>query len=123
MCAFPSHWFHWLGRGLGEETPTGRPLGARRAQSGDEVLPAEILRHVRRLEIRTKQRVTELFSGQYHSVFKGQGMEFDEVREYVPGDDVRNIDWNVTARLGTPFIKKYAEWVKKQPNKKWSAKQ
>jgi uncharacterized protein (DUF58 family) len=109
MCAFPSHWFNWLGRGLGEETPTGRPLGAQRAQSGDEVLPAEILRHVRRLEIRTKQRVTELFSGQYHSVFKGQGMEFDEVREYVPGDDVRDIDWNVTARLGTPFVKKYAE--------------
>ncbi|MCK4303489.1 MAG: DUF58 domain-containing protein [Candidatus Eisenbacteria sp.] len=68
-----------------------------------------MLRRVRRVEIRTKALVTELFAGEYHSVFKGQGMEFAEVREYVPGDDIRTIDWNVTARLGAPFVKKYEE--------------
>lgn len=74
-----------------------------------EVLPAEILRQVRRLEIRTRAAVSELFTGQYHSVFKGQGMEFAEVREYVAGDDIRTIDWNVTARYGTPYVRKYVE--------------
>lgn len=69
----------------------------------------EILRKVRHIEIRTKRLVEDLISGEYHSSFKGQGMEFDEVREYQPGDDVRQIDWNVTARYGTPFIKKFAE--------------
>jgi uncharacterized protein (DUF58 family) len=69
----------------------------------------EILKKVRRIEIRTRRIVDELISGEYHSSFKGQGMEFDEVREYMPGDDVRRIDWNVTARYGTPFIKKFAE--------------
>ena len=69
----------------------------------------EILKKVRRIEIRTRRVVNELFSGEYHSTFKGQGMEFDEVREYLPGDDVRQIDWNVTARYGTPYIKKFAE--------------
>ncbi len=110
MCAFHRKFTDWLGRGVGEEKNSADlVLGSKRARAEDEVLPAEILRHVRRLEIRTRQRVTELFAGQYHSVFKGQGMEFDEVREYVPGDDIRDIDWNVTARLGVPFIKKYAE--------------
>jgi uncharacterized protein (DUF58 family) len=69
----------------------------------------EILKKVRRIEIRTKRIVDDIISGEYHSSFKGQGMEFDEVREYLPGDDVRLIDWNVTARYGTPFIKKFAE--------------
>ncbi len=69
----------------------------------------EILKKVRRIEIRTRRIVDELISGEYHSSFKGQGIEFDEVREYQPGDDVRQIDWNVTARYGTPFIKKFAE--------------
>jgi uncharacterized protein (DUF58 family) len=69
----------------------------------------EILKKVRRIEIRTKRLVDDIISGEYHSSFKGQGMEFDEVREYLPGDDVRQIDWNVTARYGTPFIKKFAE--------------
>ncbi|MFH1892860.1 MAG: DUF58 domain-containing protein [Candidatus Zixiibacteriota bacterium] len=69
----------------------------------------EILKKVRRIEIRTRRIVNDLISGEYHSSFKGQGMEFDEVREYMPGDDVRRIDWNVTARYGTPFIKKFAE--------------
>ncbi len=73
------------------------------------VLPGEILRQVRRLEIRTRAVVSELFAGQYHSVFKGRGMEFAEVREYVPGDDVRTIDWNVTARYGSPYVRKYVE--------------
>jgi len=91
------------------------PFGASRAGDGrpqvpgGEILPAEILRQVRRLEIRTRATVSELFTGQYHSVFKGQGMEFAEVREYVPGDDIRTIDWNVTARYGTPYVRKYVE--------------
>lgn len=73
------------------------------------MLPAEIIKKIRQIEIRTSRMVSDVFAGQYHSVFKGQGMEFHEVREYVPGDDIRAIDWNVTARLGHPFIKKYIE--------------
>ncbi len=69
----------------------------------------EVLKKVRRIEISTKRLVNDLFSGEYHSVFKGQGMEFDEVREYQPGDDVRAIDWNVTARMGSPYIKRFVE--------------
>jgi uncharacterized protein (DUF58 family) len=69
----------------------------------------EIFKKIRRIEIFTKRMVNDLFSGEYHSVFKGQGMEFDEVREYQPGDDVRSIDWNVTARMGTPYIKRFVE--------------
>jgi uncharacterized protein (DUF58 family) len=67
------------------------------------------MRRVRRLEIRTRRLVEESLAGSYHSVFKGRGMEFSEVREYVPGDDVRNIDWNVSARMGHPFVKKFTE--------------
>jgi uncharacterized protein (DUF58 family) len=73
------------------------------------MLPAEIIAKIRRLEIRTGRLVNEIFAGQYESVFKGRGMEFDEVREYLPGDDIRAIDWNVTARTGHPFIKKFVE--------------
>ena len=73
------------------------------------MIPREILRKVRRLEITTRHLVTDVFSGQYHSVFKGRGMEFSEVREYEPGDDIRTIDWNVTARTGKPFVKRYIE--------------
>jgi uncharacterized protein (DUF58 family) len=69
----------------------------------------EILRQVRRVELRTRGLVTSRFSGEYHSVFKGQGIEFVEVREYLPGDDVRTIDWNVSARTGGVFVKKYVE--------------
>ena len=72
-------------------------------------IPPEVLASVRRIEIRTRRLVEEVFSGEYHSVFKGTGMEFREVREYVPGDDVRTIDWNVTARTGDPFIKIFEE--------------
>ncbi len=73
------------------------------------MLPREILKKIRRIEIRTKRLVDDVFSGEYQSVFKGRGMEFAEVREYLPGDDVRSIDWNVTARMGHPFVKKFEE--------------
>ncbi len=73
------------------------------------MISKEVLRKVRQIEIRTKSVVDSVLSGAYHSSFKGRGMEFSEVREYVPGDEIRSIDWNVTARAGTPFIKKYIE--------------
>ena len=70
---------------------------------------AELLRKVRRLEIRSRHLVEDLFAGHSESVFKGRGMEFEEVRPYVPGDEVRDIDWNVTARLGHPYVKRFVE--------------
>ncbi len=73
------------------------------------MIPTEVLRHVRRIQIYTRAIVQDVFAGQYHSAFKGLGMEFEEVREYQPGDDVRTIDWNVTARTGRPFVKRYRE--------------
>jgi len=73
------------------------------------MIPKEILKKVRRLEIQTRALVNDVFSGEYHSVFKGRGMEFAEVREYAIGDDIRNIDWNVTARTGHPFVKVFDE--------------
>ena len=73
------------------------------------MVPREILRKVRRIEIRTRRIVDETLAGGYHSVFKGRGMEFSEVREYQVGDDVRTIDWNVTSRMGHPYVKKYVE--------------
>ena len=76
--------------------------------TGDRSI-AEVLKKVRRIEITTRRMVNDVFSGEYHSVFKGQGMEFDEVREYQPGDDIRAIDWNVTARMGAPYIKRFME--------------
>jgi uncharacterized protein (DUF58 family) len=69
----------------------------------------KILGRMRQLELRTRRLVNDTLAGQYHSVFKGRGMDFDEVREYVPGDEVRTIDWNVTARSGHPFVKKFTE--------------
>ncbi len=69
----------------------------------------EILKKVRQVEVRTSRLVNDSLAGNYHSVFKGRGMNFDEVREYVPGDDIRSIDWNVTARTGIPHIKKFTE--------------
>ncbi len=72
-------------------------------------LPSELLRQVRRLEVRSKRQVRDLLAGQYASVFRGSGLQFEEVREYLPGDDVRFIDWNVTARLGLPYVKRYRE--------------
>ena len=73
------------------------------------MLTNELVAKVRRIEIRTRQLVDDGLAGEYHSVFKGRGMEFDEVRQYVPGDDVRSIDWNVTARTGEPHVKSYIE--------------
>ena len=73
------------------------------------MLPAEIVNQVRRIQLRTGRQVADVLAGAYVSVFKGRGVEFDEVRPYVPGDDVRTIDWNVTARMGAPYVKRYVE--------------
>ena len=73
------------------------------------MIPKKILQKVRRIEIKTRGLVNDLFGGEYHSIFKGRGMTFSEVREYNPGDDIRLIDWNVTARTGSPFIKVFEE--------------
>lgn len=72
-------------------------------------IPPEVLRQVKLVELRTRRLVDSVFAGEYRSVFKGQGMEFAEVREYQAGDEVRTIDWNVTARMGRPFVKRYVE--------------
>src|SRR4030043_1293515 len=69
----------------------------------------ELLKKVRQIEIRTRGLVNQVFSGEYHSVFKGRGMEFSEVREYQFGDDIRTIDWNVSARMGRPYVKVFEE--------------
>jgi uncharacterized protein (DUF58 family) len=82
------------------------PAPARPTPAG--VSPA-IIRQVKLLELRTRRLVNSVFTGEYRSVFKGQGIEFAEVREYLPGDEVRTIDWNVTARMGRPFVKRYIE--------------
>lgn len=73
------------------------------------MIPQEVMQEIRRIQIRTNHMVNDILTGQYESVFKGQGMEFKEVREYVPGDEIRLIDWNVTARTGTPHVKLLAE--------------
>ena len=73
------------------------------------MIPREILKKVKRIEIQTRGLVNNFFGGEYHSAFKGRGMTFSEVREYQPGDDIRLIDWNVTARSGSPFIKVFEE--------------
>src|SRR5437660_9009596 len=73
------------------------------------MLPREVIRQIRRLQLKARRAVEDLLGGEYHSVFKGTGISFEEVREYQPGDDVRAIDWNVTARMGHPFIKRFVE--------------
>ena len=73
------------------------------------MIPKEVIRNVRRIQIVTTRLVADVFAGQYHSIFKGRGIEFDEVREYQPGDEIRTIDWNVTARTGSPHVKKFVE--------------
>ncbi|MDQ6830822.1 MAG: DUF58 domain-containing protein [Gemmatimonadota bacterium] len=83
-----------------EELPAAKPK---------VTIPPEVLRQVKLLELRTRGLVNSTFTGEYHSVFKGQGMEFSEVREYQPGDEVRTIDWNVTARMRQPYVKRYIE--------------
>lgn len=82
--------------------PEGAPLERPR-------LPADLARKVRRIEVATRRLVDQGVAGEYHAVFKGRGVEFAEVRPYQPGDDVRSIDWNVTARMGEPYVKKYVE--------------
>jgi uncharacterized protein (DUF58 family) len=73
------------------------------------MLPREVIQKVRRIEITTRRMVTDVLAGEYHSIFKGRGMEFSEVREYMMGDDIRTIDWNVTSRTGTLHVKKFVE--------------
>jgi uncharacterized protein (DUF58 family) len=73
------------------------------------VIPKELVKKIRYIQIYTSKAVNDVLAGEYHSVFKGQGMEFDEVRAYQPGDDIRTIDWNVTARTGHPYVKRYVE--------------
>ncbi len=90
-------------------TVAGRWLEEDALGGGRRGLSPELLREVRRIHIKTGHRVTEVMSGEYRSIFKGRGMEFEEVREYVPGDDVRTIDWNVTARMQRPFVKEFRE--------------
>ena len=75
----------------------------------DQEFTREILRKVRQIEIRSNRLVSEALAGSYHSAFKGQGIDFEEVREYQPGDEVRSIDWNVTAKMNAPFVKQYRE--------------
>ena len=77
--------------------------------TGNSETMREILKRVRQIEIRSRRTVNDVLAGEYHSVFKGRGMEFDEVREYEPGDEIRDIDWNVTARTGRPFVKRFVE--------------
>jgi hypothetical protein len=86
-----------------------RPAPQAKAAPAEAVrkgVPPEILRQVKLIELKTRGLVNSLFTGEYRSVFKGQGMEFSEVREYAPGDEVRTIDWNVTARMRRPFVKR-----------------
>ncbi len=87
----------------GTQHKTEHPTAAARP------LPPDLLARIRRIEIRARKLVANVFLGEYHSVFRGRGIEFSEVRQYEPGDDVRAIDWNVTARMGVPYIKKYIE--------------
>src|SRR5947208_106563 len=73
------------------------------------MIPHEVIRQIRRLQLKARRAVENLLGGEYHSVFKGTGIAFEEVREYQPGDDVRSIDWHVTARMGVPFVKRFIE--------------
>jgi len=77
--------------------------------SGPPAVPSEVLAAVRRIQLRASRAVDDVLAGQYRSTFRGMGMEFEEVRPYAPGDDIRSIDWNVTARTGQPFVKRYVE--------------
>src|SRR5687768_13074565 len=95
--------------GLFAKRKPAAAVSAVSAPSRTSRLPAELLKKVRRIEIATNRLVDQGVAGDYHSVFKGLGMEFAEVRPYQPGDDIRTLDWNVTARMGTPFVKKYVE--------------
>lgn len=106
--------FNGRKRSLARNSPAENParfpkrLGPEESDS-DSVISSELMRIVRLLELRTRLKVRDVFGGRYHSIFKGQGMEFSTVREYVPGDDIRNIDWNVTARMNAPYVKIFEE--------------
>ncbi len=102
----------WLDRVLRRnKSKSGAADGGALAEERTELggVPRDLLRQVKLIELRTRGLVDSIFGGEYQSVFRGQGMEFSEVREYQAGDDVRNIDWNVTARVGSPYIKKHVE--------------
>jgi uncharacterized protein (DUF58 family) len=98
-----------LNRLAGSRATAESSTDAVEASGAQRAIPSEILRKIRQIEIRTRRLVSESLAGQYHSAFKGTGMDFDEVREYQPGDEVRAIDWNVTARMNHPFVKKFRE--------------
>jgi uncharacterized protein (DUF58 family) len=85
------------------------PLEPQRKKFSGTMISKELQKKVRYIQIMTNKAVNDVLAGEYHSVFKGQGMEFDEVREYQPGDEIRTIDWNVTARTGTPYVKRFRE--------------
>src|SRR5262245_36782116 len=91
------------------ESASSTACPSRSSARGPLMLSREQLKTVRKIQIRTSHLVTDLVAGQYQSVFKGRGMEFAEVRLYQPGDEIRTIDWNVTARTGVPHVKRYAE--------------
>src|SRR5438128_371207 len=110
MKLFGSHRDPSTSLGMTSEAPRAVSSSVRLAQDGESQSGAEeILKKIRGLEIKTRALVETAFAGDYHSVFKGRGMNFEEVREYQPGDEIRAIDWNVTARLGSPFVKKFTE--------------
>lgn len=94
---------------LPRKNPRTPAIGAAPDDTANQTIPPELLKKIRRIEIRSRRLVNNLFLGEYHAVFRGRGIEFSEVREYQPGDDVRTIDWNVTARMGAPYIKKFVE--------------
>jgi len=104
-------WWPWRTGRVTPETPAPFPTDRESADSanGRSAVPREVLKQVREIELRTRGLVDAIFGGEYHSVFRGQGMEFAEVREYQSGDDIRHIDWNVTARMGHPYVKKHVE--------------
>jgi uncharacterized protein (DUF58 family) len=102
------HSASWRGHAPNRRQTVSLPAMRQEPVAGFGV-PPDILRQVKLLELRTRGLVNSLFSGEYRSVFKGQGMEFSEVREYQPGDEVRSIDWNVTARMRRPYVKRYIE--------------
>src|SRR5262249_10269960 len=102
---------HVRGRGRGRHLGDGRAqaLRARRSALTHDMLPREVLKRIRKIEIITERLVRDRMAGQYHSVFKGRGIAFSEVRHYMAGDDVRLIDWNVSARMNDVFVKLFTE--------------
>src|SRR5438309_11751178 len=95
---------------MSEKKATANPQSAiRNPQSKGGRDLADVLKEVRRIQIVANRQVNDIMAGEYLTAFKGRGMEFDSVREYVPGDEIRNIDWNVTARAGAPYVKKFHE--------------